>query len=120
MTPRHGEQEGTIIDSILQSIKQLLGMDKNYNQFDPELIIHINSAIGELTSLGIGVEDGYFITGSEEVWSVFMPRDARLDVERAKMYVYFKVRLSFDPPTTSFLLDSMDRQIKELEWKLAK
>lgn len=109
-----------VIESILRSIKQLLGIDSDFEQFDSEIIIHINSAIGDLTNLGVGIEEGYFITGYDEVWEVFLDREPQSIINSAKLFVYFRVRLSFDPPMNSFLVDSMDRQIKELSWKMVK
>lgn len=105
------------MDSILVSIKKLLGIDKEYEQFDPDIIIHINTVLMVLEQLGIGPEDGFFITGKDEVWSVFLGKHLT-HVEAVKTYIYLKVRLIFDPPSNSFLIDAITRQIAELEWRL--
>lgn len=105
------------MESILVSIKKMLGIDKDYDHFDPEIIIHINSVLMVLEQLGVGPEEGFFITGNDEVWSVFLGKHLK-HIEAVKTYVYLKVRLIFDPPTTSFLIDAITRQITELEWRL--
>ena len=104
------------MDSILQSIKKLLGIAAEYNAFDTDIMIHINSVFSILTQLGVGPTDGFYITGPNEVWTDFMPTSARL--EMVKTYMYLKVRLLFDPPTSSAAIDSANRLISELEWRL--
>lgn len=106
------------MDSILLSIKKLLGIIDAYTQFDPDLILYINSAFSVLQQLGVGPKEGFYIEDSTATWSDFLPGDpARLRLVKA--YVYMKVRLMFDPPTQSgALLDSMKRQVDEFEWRL--
>lgn len=103
------------MDSILDSIKKLLGIDESYDVFDVDIMIHINSALMSLTQIGVGPESGFFITSSEETWSDFI--GSNINVEAVKTYIYLKVRLVFDPPAGS-LLDSIKEQIRELEWRL--
>lgn len=105
-----------ISTSILLSIKKMLGLDKDYDIFDPELIIHINSVFGTLHQLGVGPEEKYTISGDSEVWTDFLTEGE--EIEEVKSYVYLRVRLLFDPPSSSFVLDSFKEQIKELEWRL--
>lgn len=106
------------MESILLSIKKLLGIIDAYTQFDPDLIIYINSAFSILRQLGVGPKEGFFIEDSTATWNDFIQGDpARLRLVKA--YVYMKVRLMFDPPTqSSALLDSMKRQVDEFEWRL--
>ena len=104
------------MNSILTSIKKLLGITKEYEDFDEEIIIHINSAFSVLTQLGIGPNDGFAITDSTAEWSAFLSNGHRL--EFVKNYVYLKVKLGFDPPTNSAAIDAINRQISELEWRI--
>lgn len=105
------------MDSILTSIKKLLGLEEDYEHFDPEIIIHINSAFNVCFQLGVGPQDKQFmIFDKSSVWSDFI-NDARA-IEMVKTYIYLKVRLVFDPPSSAFVLTSFESQIKELEWRL--
>jgi hypothetical protein len=104
------------MDSILTSIKKLLGIEEKYTQFDQDIIIHINSALMALNQLGIGPTAGFTITDDTAIWSDVLGES--INLEAIKSYIYMKVRLIFDPPTSSFVLDAIDNQIKELEWRL--
>lgn len=101
--------------SILNSIKKLLGIQIDENAFDNDIIIHINSALSSLTQLGIGPVEGYSISGASEQWSDFVGEDYRLS--SIKTYIYLKVRLIFDPPASSAILDAYKQQIHEYEWR---
>lgn len=103
-------------NSILISIKKLLGIDKDYVQFDQDIIININSALMSLTQLGVGPQSGFKISGEEETWNDFIGE--RIDFESVKTYVYLKVRLIFDPPQSSYLIENIKEQLKEIEWRL--
>lgn len=103
-------------DSILQSIKKLVGIDENYNAFDMDLIVAINSAFSILNQLGVGPKKMFFISGPDETWDNFFSENEQ--IELAKSYVYLRVRLLFDPPTTGVLHEAIERQIKEFEWRL--
>lgn len=106
-------------ESILVSIKNLLGLkDESYNVFDSEIIVAINSAISVLTQLGVGPAEGFSIQDSNSTWSELITNDERDSLEMVKTYVYLKTRLVFDPPASSFVLDSMKSQILELEWRM--
>lgn len=105
-----------VSESILLSVKKMLGLDKDYDVFDPELIIHINTVFGTLHQLGVGPEDQFRITGDSEVWSDFTTEGEQTD--EVKSYVYLRVRLLFDPPSSSFVLSSFKEQLQELEWRL--
>lgn len=104
------------MDSILTSTKRLLGIAEEYDHFDPELVIHINSVFMILTQMGVGPSEGFRITGAAETWDDFIPDGQNL--ESVKSYVYMKVRLLFDPPTSSALMDALTRSISEFEWRL--
>ena len=102
--------------SILKSIKALLGPDADYDPFDQDIIIFINAAISTLTQLGIGPSGGFRITGTRETWNDFI--GSSVDLESVKEYIYMKVRIAFDPPTSSFVLSAYQDTCKELEWRL--
>lgn len=104
------------MDSILTSIKKLLGVAEDYTQFDTDIIIHINSVFSILTQLGVGPENGFSIMGKEAVWSDFLS-DAKT-LEMVKTYIYLKVKLLFDPPLNSSVTASIEKTISELEWRI--
>lgn len=104
------------MDSILTSIKKLLGITEDYAHFDADIVMHINSAFSVLTQLGVGPEGGFHIEDSSAEWSEFLHDDPRL--EFVKTYVYLKVKLAFDPPISSAVIESINRQISELEWRI--
>lgn len=103
-------------DSILTSIKKLLGIDEAYTHFDTDLIMHINSVFMILTQLGVGPAEGFSITDSDAVWGDFITNEN--SVEAVKSYIYLKVKLMFDPPLSGTVSDSISRAISELEWRL--
>lgn len=102
-------------ESILTSIKKLLGITEEYAHFDTDIIMHINSVFMILMQLGIGPAEGFSITGDSEVWSDFLS-DATW-FESVKSYVYLKVKLIFDPPQSGTLLNAMEKQVSEFEWR---
>ena len=102
--------------SILKTIKQLVGCPDDFEQFDLDLTIHINSAFAALTQLGVGPKEGYRITGPDNIWSEFEEDATKSSL--IKDYVYIKTRLLFDPPTSGSLMDSLKEQLKEMEWRL--
>ena len=104
-------------DSILVSTKKLLGITQEQTDFDTDIIITINTAFSILHDLGIGPSEGFSIDGASSTWSSYISDNVVL-LEKVKTYVYLKTRLYFDPPTNSFLLDSMKSLVQELEWRL--
>lgn len=105
------------MESILTSIKKLLGITKEYEHFDPDIIMHINSVFMILNQLGVGPEEGFRIEDEYATWDEFIPLDD-LRFEAVKSYVHLKVRLLFDPPMSSAVMEAMNRMISELEWRL--
>lgn len=103
-------------ESILTSIKVQLGIQEEYTAFDPQIIMHINSVLMVLNQLGIGPASGFVISDKTAIWSDFLSSDKNL--EATKSYVGMRVRMLFDPPTTSVVADSMNRMINEFEWRL--
>ena len=105
------------MDSVLTSIKKLLGIAEDYKHFDTDIVMHINTVFLDLTQLGIGPTNGFFIEDDSANWSDFLP-DAHNLFEAAKTYVYLKVRLLFDPPLSSTVMDAINRNISELTFRL--
>ena len=106
-----------ISESILTSIKKLLGIDENYKHFDADIIMHINSVFSILTQMGVGPANGFSISGKDDTWSAFITDKPNI-FSLVKSYVYMKVRLLFDPPLSSAAIESINRQISEFEWRL--
>lgn len=104
------------MESILTSIKKLLGITEEYEHFDADLILHINSVFMILTQLGVGSSDGFSIKDKDAVWTDFIAD--RKGLESIKSYVYLKVKLLFDPPLSSAVMEAMNRMISELEWRI--
>lgn len=103
-------------ESILIYVKKLLGIQSDYDHFDPDVIYGINAAFGVLTQLGVGPEDGFSISDDSTKWDEFISDTARLSL--IKPYVYLKTRLLFDPPSSSTLIESINKTIAEYEWRL--
>lgn len=103
-------------NSILTSTKKILGVGENYTAFDLDILTHINSALSNLEQLGVGPVGGFMIDGSEATWDALDLPQNQLNMVRT--YIFLKVRSLFDPPTTSFALEAMDKQIQEHEWRL--
>ena len=101
------------MESILTSIKKLLGPGEDDTQFDDDITIFINGAIMRLNQLGIGPPGGYSITSKDNTWDELI--GTRNDLDAVKTYIYLKVRLVFDPPQSGFLVDAIKGQITELE-----
>ena len=114
---------GTVLEEkILSSIKKLLGLNDGVTVFDTDIVIHINTVFANLTQMGVGPQDdegkniGFKISTGNEVWGDFTDNDILID--NVKTYVYIKVKMVFDPPTSSALIDAYNAQAKELEWRL--
>jgi hypothetical protein len=104
------------MNSILDTIKKMLGIDSEYTAFDTDIIVNINAAFMSLTQLGLGPSSGFSIQNRNDEWSGFLGTSTSL--EAVKTYVYLKVKSVFDPPTSSTVLESMERRMAELEWRL--
>lgn len=102
--------------SILTSTKKILGIAEDYTVFDLDIITHINSAFSTLTQLGVGPAIGFMIEDASVIWTDFIADDFQYN--SVKSYVFLRVRQLFDPPTTSYLISAVERQIQELEWRL--
>lgn len=104
------------MESILTSVKKLLGIAEEYTQFDADIIMHINTVFMTLCQMGVGPSTPFQITGSSELWNNFS--DDVETMNAVKTYVYMKVRLIFDPPQSGTLMESLKQLIDEYEWRL--
>ena len=105
------------MDSILTSIKKLLGISEEQDDFDVDVIVHINSVFANLCHIGVGPSNGFSIKDASSVWTDFIS-DEHWFFAFIESYVYMKVKLVFDPPLNSAVLSSYKESIKELEWRL--
>ena len=105
-----------VLESILLSIKKLNNVAPSDKAFDADLIMYTNAALSDLTQVGIGPSEGFFIEDEESTWDEFLPDDPRL--EGSKAYIGMKVRLMFDPPTSGFAIDAIKEQLIERLWRL--
>lgn len=103
-------------ESILLSIKKLIGMTEDYDVFDTDLIIHINSVFMILKQLGVGPAEGFIIEDDSTTWADYLPNPTQL--QAVKTYIALKTRLVFDPPSNSIIKTCIDENIKELESRL--
>lgn len=104
------------MESILTSVKKLLGITEENEYFDMDILIHINSVLASLTQLGLGPAKGFAISDKSSTWNDFLSDDSRL--EMVKSFLFLKVRLLFDPPASSVVVDAMKQSIQELEWRI--
>lgn len=105
------------MESILTTVKKMLGIPEDYDAFDDQLIMYINSVLSVLRQLGVG-NSIFRITGSTETWNQLIATEDDLDVDEVQTYVYMKVRLLFDPPTNSVVMDALKQSIAEFEYRL--
>ena len=106
------------MESILTSIKKLLGIEEQYTHFDDDIIMHINTTFLDLNQLGVGPKEGFKIEDKTTDWSEFLPEADLLRMEAVKTYMYLKVKLVFDPPTSSAVMESFKSTADKLEWRL--
>lgn len=102
--------------SILKSTKKVLGLADGHDEFDEDVVMHINAAFGVLNQLGIGAQGVFSVDGDDEEWADFgVPAD---QLALAKQYIFLKVRMAFDPPQTSYHLTAAEKQLDELVWRI--
>lgn len=104
------------MESILTSVKKLLGITEEYEHFDADIIMHINSVFLILNQLGVGPKEGFMIEDETSLWTDFIEDSAQL--QAVKSYIGLKVKLLFDPPLSSAVIESTNRMIAEFEWRL--
>lgn len=103
-------------DSILMTIRKLVCGNANADHFDTDLLVHINTCFSILNQLGVGPENGFVVTDETQSWSSYIADNRVLNM--VKTYVTLKIKVVFDPPLTSSVLEAMNKQISELEWRL--
>ena len=103
-------------DSILMTIRKLVCGDPYADHFDTDLLVHINACFSILNQLGVGPENGFVVTDETQSWSSYIADNYILNM--VKTYVTLKVKKIFDPPLTSSVLEAMDKEISQLEWRL--
>ena len=103
-------------DSVLLSTKQLLGISPEDTSFDLNVLVNINTALTILMDLGLTVVEDKIVTDDKMTWDDLL--GGRTDIEYVKTYVYQKVKMIFDPPTSTAAIDAMQRSINELEWRI--
>lgn len=104
------------MDSILTSVKKLSGITEEYQHFDADIIMHINATFLTLLQLGVGPAEGFAIEDETSVWTDFIPASPLLNA--VKTYMYYKVRLIFDPPSSSGAVEALKQAIAEAEWRI--
>ena len=105
------------MESILISIKKMLGIEAEYEHFDQDIIMHINSVFMDLAQIGVGPSDGFVIEDDVSTWLDFLPKTTNF--QAIKSYMYLRVRLLFDPPSSSTVVESMKRDIDKWEWRFS-
>lgn len=105
-----------LTDSILNTVKHMLGIEPEYTHFDTDIIVDINTAINVLTQIG-AAPDNYYITGANETFGDMLGDDLT-QAEMVKTYLYLKTKLMFDPPLSGSVSGIIEKQIAELEWRL--
>lgn len=104
------------MESILTSVKKFLGPSAEYDYFDPDIIVAINTALSNLTQIGVGPTEGFSIEDDTTTWVDFLG-DAK-NLHSVKTYINLSVRMDFDPPKESAVIAAFEKRIKELEWRL--
>lgn len=105
-----------MITSILDDVKKALGITADVTHFDPDIIMHVNTALATLHQLGLGPVEGFMVEDNTSTWSDFLSDNPTLN--SAKTYIYMSVRYTFDPPQQSAHLTALKQSMTELEWRL--
>lgn len=104
--------------SILKTTKKILGLADTYTAFDLDIIVHINAALSTLNQLGVGPDGGLSIEDASAVWDDLYIPDNQLNM--VKTYIYLKARMLFDPPGTSFVINALEQQLREYEYRISE
>lgn len=114
---RGNNKGGNTIDSILNTIKKLLGLDEDDTSFDVDIIVIINSIIPALSQMGIGPANGFIVMTKDDKWSDYI-KESITNLEGVKAYLFLKTKLIFDPPTNATVIDAINKSLNELEWRM--
>lgn len=104
------------MDSILTSVKKIIGIAEEDESFDADIIMHINAVLMTVCQLGVGPSNGFIVTSKNDTWTDFFSETR--PIEAIKSYIGLKVRLLFDPPTSGSVSDAIKNNISELEWRI--
>lgn len=117
----HGKLEGgdnvNTSDSILDTIKKLIGIDSEDDSFDVDILTAINSTIPALSQMGIGPKNGYIVSSRDNTWTDYIPNHT-INLEGVKTYIYLKTKMIFDPPANSTTIEAFNKVMSELEWRM--
>lgn len=105
-------------ESILKSIRKLIGPEDDYTHFDPDITIHINSAINRLYQLGVESAKNFRVTSEDETWGELFGSDDEV-IDMCKTLIYYKVKMGFDPPTSSIASEAFRTEIDKQEWLIS-
>ena len=105
------------MDSILDTIKKMLGIDPEDISFDTDIKVHINTTMLSISQMGIGPPNGFIVTSKDNVWNDFLGSSA-MNLEGVKSYIYLKIKLIFDPPQSSTVIEAFNKSISELEFRM--
>lgn len=108
-----------VTDSILNSVKKLLGYEPEYKEFDPDILININAAISSLRQMGIGPKCGFVVMSEDDTYEDYLGFQF-LEVPQVKLYLFYKTKLGFDTPQSSYLVEQYRKEIQEIEWRLTQ
>ena len=103
-------------DSIFSSVKKVVGLLGDDGSFDEDILLHINSVVSTLRQLGLSIPSDFYVRDDVQTWRDLLGEFRDLDL--VKSYMTMKVRLMFDPPSSSFGLKSMEEMVKEYEWRI--
>ena len=103
------------MNSILTDVKKMLGIEEEYTQFDQDILIHINTVLNILAQMGVTYANDEFVQDKTTTWDSLIEKG---DLNLIKSYMFLKVRLLFDPPQSSALIEVINKQITELEWRI--
>lgn len=106
-----------VMDSILNSVKKALGIEPDYTDFDPDILMHINAAIMTLRQLGVGPEEGYTVTSANDTFDDYLG-EGSTETAMVRTYLFYKTKIIFDPPASSTVMEALKEMIRETEWRL--
>jgi hypothetical protein len=110
-----------MIDSILTSVKKYLGFEEEYTVFDEDIIMHINNVFNTLTQIGCGPEEGFVIADASTTWDDYNPGNPTKNltvINMVKEYMFLKVKMIFDPPSSSAVSQAYENKAAECEWRI--
>lgn len=105
-------------NSILITIKKLLGVEPDDTSFDQDIIIGINTSIVTLAQLGVGEEGEFAVFGEEETWEDYLGEMIN-KLALIKSFIHIKTKMLFDPPQSSVLLSAYEKQLDELQFRIS-